>query len=94
MARPDVVWFGESLDANILTQAMDIVSNAEILIVIGTSALVHPAASLPRLAIENQARLIEINPDQTPISSLADEVYREKATSGVQKWWQRFKAST
>jgi NAD-dependent deacetylase len=45
---------------------------ADVFFSIGTSALVHPAASLPMAARRNHATLIEINPDRTPISDLTD----------------------
>ncbi len=93
LARPDVVWFGESLDPEILRQATVLAAEARIMLVIGTSALVYPAASLPRIAKENRARIVEINPQETPISNLADEIFREPATSGVRKWWQHFENS-
>jgi len=71
-ARPDVVWFGESLDQSSLRQAIDASQDCELMLVIGTSGLVHPAASLPQLARENGARLLEINPEITGLSDMVD----------------------
>jgi NAD-dependent deacetylase len=48
-------------------------------VVVGTSALVHPAASLPLAALESGARLVEINPDSTPLTPLAHLSLRGKA---------------
>jgi NAD-dependent deacetylase len=70
--RPDVVWFGEMLDENIIDEAFTWTEEAQMFLVIGTSALVHPAASLPLVAKRHGATLIEINPDETPRTPIAD----------------------
>jgi NAD-dependent deacetylase len=70
--RPDVVWFGEALPQSELSQAMQISRQSELMLVIGTSGLVHPAASLPYLAKEHGAKILEINPNRTPITEIAD----------------------
>ena len=70
--RPDVVWFGESLDHDLLSQAFESVEHAEVMLVIGTSALVQPAASLAYEAKKSGAYVIEINTDRTPFSGKAD----------------------
>lgn len=66
--RPDVVWFGESLPPDVLQSALEAVEQAEVFFSIGTSALVHPAASLPVAAVRAGALGVEINPDETPVS--------------------------
>ena len=68
--RPDIIWFEDMLDHEIYTKATDIISNSDLFISIGTSALVYPAAGLPMTAKMNGARCIEINIDQTEISTL------------------------
>jgi NAD-dependent deacetylase len=70
--RPDVVWFGESLPEMALSQAFRAAHRCDVMLSVGTSAVVHPAASLPVIAHEAGALLIEVNPDSTPISPLAD----------------------
>lgn len=70
--RPDVVWFGESLPPHALEQSMQLAQGSDLFFSIGTSALVQPAASLPLLAVENGAVLVEVNPDQTPLTRYAD----------------------
>ena len=72
LLRPNVVWFGENLPADALETAVHAARSCDIFLSIGTSALVHPAASLPLLAVENSAFLIEINPQPTPLSRWAD----------------------
>jgi NAD-dependent deacetylase len=77
--RPDVVWFGESLERAVLEEAGRLSTTCEVMVVVGTSALVHPAASLPLAALESGARLVEINPDSTPLTRLAHFSLRGKA---------------
>lgn len=69
--RPGVVWFGESLPAQALASAWQLAEVAEFVIVAGTSGLVHPAAALPFHALEQGARVVEINPDRTALSQAA-----------------------
>ncbi|MEO8132325.1 MAG: Sir2 family NAD-dependent protein deacetylase, partial [Bryobacteraceae bacterium] len=80
MMRPGVVWFGEGLDAEIWRSAAEAVCAAELLLVAGTSAVVYPAASLVPLARRSGARVIEINPEETPVSDTVD--YALRGTSG------------
>lgn len=79
LLRPDVVWFGEALDAGVLGRAFEAAAAADLCLVVGTSALVHPAASVPLAAVRSGARLVEVNPEPTPLSSLADAVLRGPA---------------
>lgn len=71
LLRPDVVWFGEPLPADTLDAAFRAASSADIALAVGTSAIVEPAASIPRFAIANGGRLIEVNPEPTPLSRAA-----------------------
>ncbi len=70
--RPGVVWFGENLPEGAFEQALEIMRTCELLIVIGTSGLVQPAASLPAVAREKGARILQINPHPTPLDKTAD----------------------
>jgi len=79
LLRPNVVWFGEALPRLILEQAQSASTAAELMFVIGTSAYVQPAASLPLLAAEGGAAIVEINPDYTPLSTYASYSLRGKA---------------
>ncbi|MEO8485168.1 MAG: NAD-dependent deacylase [Betaproteobacteria bacterium] len=79
--RPDVVWFDESLPIEALARAEDASRRCDFMIVAGTSAEVHPAAALPLIAKSAGALVVEVNPDETPISRLADFALR--ARSGV-----------
>ncbi len=73
LIRPDVVWFGETLPENNLHQAQEFAMASEVFFAIGTSAVVEPAASLPYIAKGNGAYVVEINPEDTPLSDAADE---------------------
>lgn len=77
--RPNVVWFGENLDREIIEEAFLKSREAEIVFVMGTSGVVQPAASLPYVAKENGAFIIEINLEKTPVSSISDEFIPGKA---------------
>jgi len=73
LIRPDVIWFGEALPKEVLKRAIQWSELSDICIVIGTSAMVQPASSLPLFARENGAFVLEINKNQTVISSYANE---------------------
>jgi NAD-dependent deacetylase len=69
--RPDVVWFGESLPSTIMDHVFKELQAADIILVIGTSALVQPAASLPLIVKQNGGHILEINVEKTPLTSAA-----------------------
>jgi NAD-dependent deacetylase len=77
--RPNVVWFGEPLPSETLQEAYAASASCDLMFVVGTSAFVQPAGSLPLLAGERGARIVEINPDVTPLTEAADFSFREKA---------------
>jgi NAD-dependent deacetylase len=79
LLRPDVVWFGETLPEESLRRAQEAAGRCDLFLSIGTSTLVYPAAELPFIAGSNGATVVEINPDFTPLSKLADFVLRDKA---------------
>ncbi len=81
MKRPGVVWFGESLPQDIWRQAEQAARSADLLLVIGTSALVYPAAGLIHLAQQSGAKVIEVNAAETPVSGSVD--YSLRGPSGV-----------
>lgn len=79
MLRPDVVWFGEALPEAEFARADRAARRAALFLVIGTSALVYPAAGLPAVASAAGAWVVEINPEPTPISDQVDEILRGPA---------------
>lgn len=77
--RPDVVWFGEMLPEDQWDKAVRAAESSDVFISVGTSAVVYPAASLPLLACERGAYLIEVNPEPTPLTDRADAFLRGQA---------------
>jgi NAD-dependent deacetylase len=77
--RPDVVLFGELLPAGVFERAVVKARGSELCFVVGTSALVYPAAGLPEIAGAAGAYTVEVNPEPTPLSDLCDEVIHGKA---------------
>jgi NAD-dependent deacetylase len=73
-ARPGVVWFGESLDPDVLQRSIDAATACDVFLSIGTSALVHPAAGLIAHAKAHGAYTVEINPEPTERSRSLDLV--------------------
>jgi NAD-dependent deacetylase len=69
MLRPGVVWFGEALPPHVWDNAQRAVAEADVVLVVGTSAVVYPAASLVPMAARSGARIIEVNIDETPVSA-------------------------
>jgi NAD-dependent deacetylase len=70
--RPSVVWFGEQLPEDILSLSYEMAQNSDLFLTIGTSAEVYPAAQLPYLAKESGAYVVEINPNPTSFTRIAD----------------------
>lgn len=74
--RPDVVWFGELLPAGVLEEAWAKAEACELFFSVGTSSVVQPAASLPLVAKRLGAYTVEVNPENTPLSDMFNEVFR------------------
>jgi NAD-dependent deacetylase len=79
--RPDCVLFGEAIPEEALMRSREASVDCDLLLVIGTSAEVHPAAMIPGLARRSGARVVEINPEATPLSGRVSE-YRVPAGAG------------
>jgi NAD-dependent deacetylase len=79
LLRPDVVWFGELLPEAALQQAFAASRDCEVFLCVGTSAVVYPAASLPIEALHHGATVVEINPEQTPLTQQADYFLQGRA---------------
>lgn len=78
-ARPDVVLFGELVSESLFERAEEAAARADLFFIIGTSAVVYPAAGLPIRAKQSGARVIEVNPEMTDISFYADFTLLGKA---------------
>jgi NAD-dependent deacetylase len=83
LLRPDVVWFGEMLDEDVLAAADAASTAADVCLVVGTSALVHPAASLPLRTRAHGGMIVEVNPEETPLSAAARISIRGRAADIV-----------
>ncbi len=81
--RPDIVWFGDCLNPDVMNEAAAAVGNCDLFVSIGTSGVVYPAAAFPRIAKERGARCIEINPEPNNASYLYPEIIREIASTGL-----------
>lgn len=79
LIRPDVVWFGELLPVDVWSASVEAAEHAILFFAVGTSGVVHPAASLPSIAKKAGAYLVEINIEHTELSWQADEVLIGKA---------------
>jgi NAD-dependent deacetylase len=87
LLRPHIVWFGEALDHDVLKQSFDKSVSCDTFMVIGTSAQVQPAASLPLYASTSGAVLIEVNLEKTSITPHSDISIQGKAGKILQKIW-------
>ncbi len=83
LERPAVVWFGEGLPDAIWEEAVSSSREADLFFVIGTSAVVQPAAGLVYLAKESGAKVVEINIEDTPVSSMVDLSWRAPAAEAL-----------
>ena len=72
MMRPGVVWFGETLPADAFAEAQAAAAECQVMLVVGTSSVVQPAASLAAWAATGGAAVVEVNPERTPLSGSAD----------------------
>jgi NAD-dependent protein deacetylase/lipoamidase len=82
MIRPDVVWFGEMLPGDAMERAYRAIETCDVMLVVGTSWIVYPVAGFPEIARRSGARIIEVNPEETPITAIAD-VFLEGAAGEV-----------
>lgn len=85
LLRPDVVWFGEALPKGALEKAFELASKADVVLVIGTSGVVYPAAYIPYIVKEHGGRVIEVNPRRSGITPIADVFIPKPAGEGMGK---------
>ena len=83
--RPNIVWFGDSLFPEVLSAVDDALRQCDLLISIGTSAQVYPAAQMPLVAKRAGATLVEINPEETPLSHAYAHHYRTTADEALRE---------
>ena len=83
--KPEVVFFGESLPSEVLSDALAEASQCDLFLVIGSSLVVQPAATLPVMAQRKGAKLAIINKDPTPLDAQADLVFHNRASEILEK---------
>ena len=81
--RPDCVFFGEMIPPEHLERSQQLVTRCDVLLVVGTSATVHPAAMIPLLAKETGALVVEINPEPTPLTGRVSDYLIEGGSGAV-----------
>jgi len=79
MRRPDVVLFGEMLDSDLLARAQSLAARADLCLVIGTSAVVHPAAGIPLATLQGGGGIVEVNTERTELTGAATVALRGEA---------------
>lgn len=77
LVRPAVVWFGEMLPGRVTQRAYLVTESCDVMLVVGTSGVVYPAAQLPQLAKNLGAAVIDVNPEYNPIAEIADVVLQK-----------------
>lgn len=92
LIRPDIVWFGEGLPDGPWDAAVAAMNTADLVVVVGTSAVVYPAAGLPELALARGAVVVEVNPEPTPLSPSATVTIRESASIALPTLLERLPA--
>lgn len=92
LIRPDIVWFGEQLPDGPWRGAVEATEAADVMIVVGTSGIVYPAAGLAELALARGTTVIEVNPEPTPLSDIVTVSIRDTATRALPGLWQRLPA--
>lgn len=78
--RPDIVWFGDHLRSDVIQGALEQIKGCDLLVSIGTSGVVFPAAQFPVEAKLKGATLVEINPEETAMSEIYDVCLRGSAS--------------
>lgn len=81
--RPDITWFEDPLNIGVVEAALEAIQDCELLVSVGTSAVVMPAASFPPLAKRGGATLVEVNPEESMLSDIYDECLRVPASEGL-----------
>lgn len=81
--RPDVVWFGEMLPAQVLMESERLAAACDVMLAVGTSGVVYPAAGLPLLTREAGGKVIIVNPDESDLDPVAHVVVRATAAQAL-----------
>jgi len=91
MIRPDIVWYGEMLPEEGLDRTMRALQSCDTALVVGTSGTVHPASAFAAVAKQSGATVIEVNPEATPITEIADVFVKSTAAGALNEIVQGLK---
>ncbi len=83
LMKPGVVMFGEALPQEAMSRAIEFMSRCDVILVIGTSAVVYPIAAIPFEVKNKGGKVIEVNPDETPVTSISEVSIRGPAGEAV-----------
>ena len=83
LVKSDTVMFGEPIPYDALRSCYEQVERCDLMLLVGTSAAVYPAADFPVMTVQRGGRLIEINPEETPLSPLAEVILRAPAGTAL-----------
>ena len=78
-----VVFFGEAIPPEALMGSQRVAEECEVMLVVGTSGVVQPAASIPLIARHHGALVVEVNPERTPLTEAVSDVFLEGAGGEV-----------
>lgn len=81
--KPDVVFFGEAIPSDVLNRSFDLAARSEVVLVIGTSAAVYPAMTIPSVAKRNGATIIEINTEETPLTHDVTDLFLQGTAGSI-----------
>jgi NAD-dependent deacetylase len=81
--KPDVIFFGEAIPQEALTRSFQLASTARALMVVGTSAVVSPANTIPAVAKQNGAKVIEINKESTHLTHSVTDIFLQGSASEI-----------
>ena len=90
--RPGVVWFGEELPMPVWSKAQALVTACDVMLVVGTSGVVHPAAGLPAAAYQAGKWVVEINPVPTDLTRMVSQSWRTTAAMGLSTLLQKLQS--
>lgn len=89
LIRPGIVWFGEQLPTGPWNAAVEAVATCDLLVVVGTSSIVYPAAGLPDIALASGTAVIEVNPEPTPLTDRVTAALQESASTALPSLLQK-----
>lgn len=92
LARPHIVWFGESYDADLLEIVLALLSRAELVLVIGTSGMVPMPVYLTQHAVQSGARAVDVNPEDSQLTAVVHASLRGKAGDVLPALWSEIQS--